>query len=573
VFTFVSKNGLRCAEPLLFIILSIPFVHHFEIGENSGMEFRRNGSHKMMCLTVVGLMLIGMSYSAAAYQFVPSLGSTFITYFGGSNFEDATKVAFDNDGNTILIGQTQSDNLNTTNNAFQPDEGGGDWDAFIAKFDPMGELLFCSYLGGTGYEHITAVNVDADNNMVVAGTTTSTGLPTTTGALHEDHIGSNDGFVFVIAPNGTVLHGTYFGGTGVDWIYGMEFDDSGNLLFGGWTNSPGLATAGVYQTTYGGGVGDAFVARMSADCSTLLMFSYVGGSGDDRAWSMTTDDSDNYIISGVADAGFPTTPGAYQSANAGNIDAYLTKVSYAGDSLNFSTFLGGSSDDLGLGVDVDSQGNILLAGDTESDDLASLNAVQTTFAGGTNDFFASKFNATGHPYFVTYIGGNATDRCWDARVDADDNLVFVGRSSSIDFPAIAGMNDTKSGGFDACVTMLSSDGQTILSSTFIGGDGEDIGEGIAVNTLGDIVVTGRTWSANFPVTDGAHQDEIGGLSDVFVCHAPFYNRTPPSTANWTTTSPNPPPPPILNTSQILMLAATGGIVIVVVLAVMLTRKR
>ncbi|MFW9813121.1 MAG: hypothetical protein ACFFF9_11745 [Candidatus Thorarchaeota archaeon] len=536
------------------------------------MEFGRR-SHRMVCIVVAGLLFLSSASSVAANQFVPAIGSTFITFFGGSNFEDATKVAFDNDGNTILIGQTQSDNLNTTDNAFQPDEGGGDWDAFIAKFNPMGELAFCSYLGGTDYEHITSVNVDVDNNIVVAGTTASTGLPTTPGALHETLIGSTDGFVFVIAPNGTILYGTYFGGAQEDWIYGMEFDDSGNLLFSGWTNSIGLATSGVYQTAYAGGGADAFVARLSADCSTLQMFTYIGGAGDDRAWSMTIDDSDDYIISGVAGAGFPITAGAYQSSHGGLSDAYLTKVSYAGDSLNFSTYLGGIANDLGLGVDVDSQGNIILTGDTESDDITTLNAVQGTFAGGTNDFFASKFNATGYPSFVTYIGGNATDRCWDARVDADDNLVLVGRTSSVDFPAFAGMNNTKSGGFDACVTMLSSDGQTIYASTFIGGDGEDIGEGIAVNSLGDIVVTGRTWSANFPVSEGAQQEEIGGLSDVFVCHAPFYNRTLPPTASWTTTSPTPSGYPTLDTTTILILAATGGIVAVIVLAVLLVYKK
>ena len=80
----------------------------------------------MACLIISSLLILGIASSAAANQFVPALGSTFITYFGGSNFEDATKVAFDNEGNTILIGQTQSDNLNTTDNAFQPDEGGGD---------------------------------------------------------------------------------------------------------------------------------------------------------------------------------------------------------------------------------------------------------------------------------------------------------------------------------------------------------------------------------------------------------------------------------------------------------------
>ncbi|MHA1948862.1 MAG: hypothetical protein ACXAAO_06350 [Candidatus Thorarchaeota archaeon] len=534
------------------------------------MEFRKIHSSKCLGLTVASLMLLGILFSgASASQFIPAVGPTFITYFGGSNVEDATKVAFDNDGNTILIGQTQSDNLPTTDDAFQPDEGGGDWDAFIAKFSPLGELLFCSYLGGTEYEHITAINVDNDNNMIVAGTTMSSGLPTSSGALHETPLGSTDGFVFVIAPNGTVLYGTYLGGLGEDWIYGMEFDASGNYLFAGWTTTFGLATSGVYQSNYAGGGGDAFVARLSADCTTLEMFSYVGGSGDDKAWSMTVDDSYNYVISGVASAGFPTTGAAYQSTHGGDYDAFLTVIPYTGNSLNFSTFLGGTSDDLGVGVDVDSQGDIILTGDTQSDDISTLNAVQGNFAGGSNDFFASKFNSTGHPYYVTYIGGNETDRCWDARVDIDDNLVLVGRTNSVDFPATNnGLNDTKSAGFDACVTKLASDGQTILASTFIGGGGEDIGEGIAVNSLGDLVVTGRTWSLDFPVTGGAYQQNKTGLSDVFICQAPFQSRVVTETTTTGSTTPTQPPGEDFS----LVYAAVGGIVVIAILTVLLTRK-
>ena len=532
-------------------------------------------------LMVLGVFLPATSADPIVKTHVISEGPDFITYFGGTNIEDATKVAFDNDGNTILIGQTQSTNLPVTGNAFQSEYGGGgDWDAFIAKFSPTGELLFSSYLGGNGYEHITVVNVDADNNMIVAGTTGSSGLPTTSGALHETPLGANDGFVFKIAPNGTVLLGTYFGGTGEDWIYGMEFDASGNYLFSGWTNTAGLATSGVYQDTYGGGVADAFVARLSADCTTLQMFSYVGGVGDDRAWSMTVDGSYNYLISGVASSGFPISGGAHQSIHGGNYDAYLTKVSYSGTSLNFSTFLGGNSDDLGLGVDVDSNGDIILTGDTESDNINTLNAVQQDFAGGSNDFFASKFSATGHPYFVTYIGGNATDRCWDARVDADDNLVLVGRTSSFDFPALNGLKDTISDGFDACVTKLSSDGQTIVASTFIGGGGEDIGEGIAVDTEGSIVVTGRTFSIDFPTTDGAYQEENSGLTDVFVCHAPFQARpvtetsTTTTTETTTNTTTNPTTPPTTPEGDMtLIFAAVGGVFIVVIIAVIVLRKK
>ncbi|MFX1485375.1 MAG: SBBP repeat-containing protein [Promethearchaeota archaeon] len=529
---------------------------------------------RITCLAIASILLLGISTSAVSagsivHPYILADDPTFITYFGGSNTEDATKVAFDNEGNTILIGQTMSSNLPVTVNAFQPEDGGGDgdWDSFIAKFNEAGELIFCSYLGGSGYEHVTTVNIDSENNMVVAGTTQSAGLQTSAGALHESPLGQTDGFIFKIAPNGTVLFGTYFGGTGQDWIYGMEFDDSGNYLFSGWTTTTGLATSGVYQTSYAGGGGDAFVARLSADGSTLQMFSYVGGVSDDKAWTMTVDDFHNYLISGVASEGFPVTDGAYQSSNGGGYDAFLAKVSYSGAILNFSTFVGGSGDDLGLGVDVDSHGDIILTGDAESSNINTMNAVQEEFAGGTNDFFASKFNSTGSPHFVTYIGGNETDRCWDARVDTNDNLLLVGRTSSDDFPAFNGLNDTKASGFDACVVKLSSDGQTILASTFFGGGGEDIGEGIAVDDDGNIVVTGRTWSLDLPITESAYQEEKSSLSDVFVCHAPFLSRSITVTTTTTPSSPIPPPDDLT-----LIMAVAGGVVIIVILSFFLKRK-
>ena len=285
---------------------------------------------------------------------------------------------------------------------------------------------------------------------------------------------------------------------------------------------------------------------------------------------MTVDDSYNFIISGIASSGFPTSAGAHDSSHNGLQDAYLTKISNAGNSMNFSTFLGGSLNDYGLGVDVDSHGDIILTGDTASNNIVTLNAIQPDFAGGSNDFFASKFNATGYPYFITYIGGNETDRCWDARVDVHDNLVLVGRTSSADFPALNGFNDTYSGGMDACATKLSSDGQTIMASTFIGGSSEDIGEGIAVNAAGNVVVTGRTYSADFPVTDGAYQEEKAGSYDVFVCHDPFTARPPTET---TTPTPTPSTTPSPDGDMTLIFIGASAAVVIVILAIVLVRKK
>jgi hypothetical protein len=486
----------------------------------------------------------------------PATASNYCTLLGGTAGEDATKVAFDNEGNTILIGQTPSIDFPVTENALQSTYGGGPWDAFVAKFSPSGELLYATYLGGNNYEHITSVNVDSMNNIVVAGMTSSSGFPTTADALQSSFAGVGDGFITKIAPNGTLLYSTFFGGSGEDWIYGMEFDADENYMFGGFTGSTGLGTAGTFQNSFQGGF-DVFIARVSADGTTKQMFSYIGGTGIDRGWTMTIDSAYNYIISGITSSNnYPVTPNAFQSSPTVGGDAILSKLSYNGSLLLYSTLVGGNDDDLGLGIDVDSAGNILLTGYTESDNLAVENAMQASFAGGSADIYLAKFNSTGSLQFLTYLGGIGTEYAWDLRVNPDNEIVIVGRTSSPDYPAHDGLNDTFSGAFDAVATVISSDGQTIIASSFIGGSGVDIGEGIAIDAEGNVVITGRTASSNFPITAGAYQGENAGSTDVFVCHTAFGLA-----ATTTTTNNN-----FLDLSVIIVgVIVTIGVVLVVVL--------
>jgi hypothetical protein len=517
----------------------------------------------ILCLLFSMIFISSSSASIAADFASPAVVSNYCTLIGGTAGEDATKVAFDNEGNTILIGQTPSSDFPVTDNALQAIYGGGDWDAFVTKFSPSGQLLYATYLGGDSYEHITSVNVDNENNIVVAGMTSSSGFPTTGHALQSSFAGGGDGFITKISPNGSLLYSTFFGGSGEDWIYGMEFDADGNYMFGGFTSSSGLGTAGTYQNTFQGGI-DAFVARVSADGSTKQMFSYIGGTGIDRCWIMTTDSSYNYIISGITSSGdYPVTSDAFQSSPTAHGDVILSKLSYSGTQLLYSTLVGGNDDDLGIGIDIDSANNILLTGYTESDDLAVTNAMQPTFGGGTADIYLAKFNSSGSLQYLTYLGGFGTDYAWDLRVNSDDEAVIVGRTSSANYPAHDGLNDTYSGAFDAIVTKVSSDGQTTIASSFIGGQSSDIGEGIAIDADGNIVISGRTVSSDFPVTEGAYQEEIAGSSDVFVCHTAFGLSMQTSTTTTTTTSIEFPVLSLIVFSAILAI----GIILIVLLLI------
>ncbi len=491
--------------------------------------------------------------------------SSFCTYFGGSNQEDATKVGFDNDGNTVLIGQTQSTDLPVTEGALQVEYGGGTWDGFVCKYHENGTLLWATYLGGNDYEHVTNINFDSNNNIVLTGVTGSTDFHVTVDALQSSNAGITDGFIVKLSPDGDLLYSSYFGGSGEDWAYGVHLDTSDNILFGGWTNSLGLATAGAYKSTPQGN--DVFVARMSADGSSIQMYTYLGGSGDDRGWSIAVDSDYNIIISGMTQSSnLPVTDNALQDTYEGDIDAFYAVVANNGSKMIYLSYLGGSGEDMGAGSSVDRQGNYILAGMTESDDLQTVNAYQSIYGGGTSDSFVLKLNPDFELVYLSYIGGNETDRCWDARVTPDDNIVLVGRTNSENYPTANVASLELTNGFDAFASEISSNGQELLRSGLIGGLLEDIGEGIAIDTDGSVVITGRTASSSIPLAD-AHQEEYGGSRDVFVCHtifdAPLTPTTPTSTPTDTTPG-NADPLPVV-------IIAAIGLIIVITVVVKLKR--
>ncbi len=509
--------------------------------------------------------LADASPSSVYSTFEKSSSSEYCSLFGGSSQEDATKAAYDHSGNTILIGQTGSNDLPVTDGAMQPVFMGGEWDAFVAKFNISGGLLWATYLGGSGYEHVNSVNIDPENKILLAGTTGSANFPITESAYQSTFQGAKDGFVTKLSPDGVLLYSTYFGGSGEDWIYGLELDNLGNVLFSGWTTSGGLGTYGAHRLDNSGA--DAFVARLSADGSSLQMFSYVGGSGTDRAWSMTVDGECNYVISGVTESpDLDVSENAFQKSYGGSVDAYLAVVAHNGSKLLYMTYVGGSGEDMGLGVDVDSEGNYILAGPTGSADLNTHSALQPEYGGGASDSYVAEFNSLGVVNFLTFIGGSRTDRTWDARVTPQNTIELVGRTSSEDYPTLNASYLELAGNYDAFATEISADGQRILRSGLIGGANEDIGEGIAIDSDGNIVITGRTLSDNLPVSGNAFQKTREGSTDVFICHTIFEMFHSQSTST-----------PIDEVDEIdvrpALIALTAAAAITVVLIILRTRRK
>jgi len=239
------------------------------------------------------------------------------------------------------------------------------------------------------------------------------------------------------------------------------------------------------------------------------------------------DKNGNAYVTGYAGSStFPVTAGAFQSNNAGPHDAFFTVLNSSGSALLYSTYLGGTGNDEGFRIAVDSAGMAYIAGMTASSDFpVSSGAFQTVFGGGASDAFVAKLDPTksgsASLVYATYLGGSGDDNLiafpWGIlAVDNLGNAYVTGGTTSTNFPTVRPLQAQSGGGYDAYVAKINPTGTGLIYSTYLGGSGDDIGRGIAVDTNGNAYVTGQTWSSNFSVTANPYQKDLGGLSDAFV---------------------------------------------------------
>jgi hypothetical protein len=316
-----------------------------------------------------------------------------------------------------------------------------------------------------------------------------------------------------------LVYSTYLGGSGLDYGNGIAVDGTGNAYVTGWTFSTNFPTANPLQgSNASGGYGfDAFVTKINAAGSALVYSTYLGGSGSDVGISIGVDGSGNaYLTGGTSSTNFPAV-NPLQASLGGVQNAFVTKINAAGSALVYSTYLGGSGDDLGYGIAVDGAGNAYVTGVTNSTDFPTTNPMQASNGGGAFDAFVTKINAAGSAYvYSTYLGGSGDDIGNGIAVDGAGNAYITGYTTSTNFPTINPLQPSYGGGIaDAFVTKINAAGSALVHSTYLGGSGLDSGRGIAVDGSGNAYVTGSTGSTNFPILN-ALQASYGGGQDAFV---------------------------------------------------------
>lgn len=411
----------------------------------------------------------GGNVDAFLVKFNAAGARVWATYYGGTGdeqtfFPGRMGLCTDAMGNVYLAGLTNSTNA-IASGGFQNMIGGG-VDAYLVKFDSAGVRQWGTYYGGSQMDNGYDCAADANGNIYLCGRTGSTGLAS--GGFQNTLAGQTDAFLVKFDAAGNRLWATYYGGTAIEEGFTVACDDSLNVIIGGCTGSTASIASGGFQNTYGGGASDAFIAKFDAGGSRIWATYYGGTAGE---WYMQTSDMEmvcgangEVYVSGYTESSNGIAfMGAQNTFGGGTNDAFLLKMDGAGNRV-WSTYYGGSGDEIGHGVALDSAGNVFLSGKTTSAAGISLGGFQVSY-GGSTDGFLVKFNEQGTRLCATYFGGNDFDSLEECAVGEDGTIYCSGNTATQTGITFNGFQNTFGGGssdaylvkFTPCNDLLSID--------------------------------------------------------------------------------------------------------------------
>lgn len=441
------------------------------------------------------------------------------TYVGGSTGDDqGAGIAVDSSGNAYIAGTTSSTNYPTSS----PYQGSynGNQDAFVTKMNANGSaLVYSTYLGGSSQELGFGIAVDSSDSAYVVGATSSGDFPTASPFQGSGF----SFITKLDPSGSSLVYSSYAGGNGGGFAAGVAVDGSGNAYIVGRIPSADLVTVGAIQPSYGGGGEDGYLTKIDSSGTSIVYSTYLGGSAADNAYGIAVDGSGNAFISGsTASSDFPTNAAFQPTFGGGTQDAFIAEIDAAGSSLVYSSYLGGSGDEQGTGIGIDASGNAITSGATDSTDFPTLNPYQA-FNNASRDSFVTKVDSTGALSYSTYLGGTGDELGYAIAVDPAGYAYPTGVTCSFDFPIASPFQATPMGGCEIYVAKLNPSGSTLSYSTYIGGSGFEFGLAIAIGPNGNAYVTGDTRGSDFPTNvpfgtpfQASFSGPGGGGSDAYV---------------------------------------------------------
>lgn len=377
------------------------------------------------------------------------------TYLGGSGLDGVGDAVFDDAGNLIFVGSTNSADFPVKNAV--GDGLSGAKDAFVVKLSPSGRIVFSTLLGGSSGDHAMAVDADAAGAIYVHGYTFSPDFPTTPGTLKpatEDD--SQDATVVKLSPQGELVYSTRLGGEESSELgYDLVVEPAGSAYVSGWTDSDDFPTVNAVQPEYGGSY-DAYVAKLDATGSALEFSTFLGGKREEGG-GFLTERPDGGVAVGVATDSRDLAADGFQNAyGGGRSDVYVALLSGDGSEVEAATFLGGSGNEDVRGLHSDAHGGLYVVGSTGSRDFPVKAAFQRRFGGKSKhspylaDGFVSKLSSdVAAVSFSSYVGGGRDDGASSVTVDERGGAWMGGVTFSRDFPTRRGRDDSWNGGADA----------------------------------------------------------------------------------------------------------------------------
>ena len=376
----------------------------------------------------------------------------FSTFIGGADDDCPYGIELSgNQDDIVVAGFSRGSGFPVTAGVYQDSYAGGTSDGFVLKLNNSGNtLIFSTYIGDDLEDYIQNMKVDASSNIFLGGYSNGN-FPTTAGAYQAVNT-SYEGYDFFVAklnPTGTtLLASTMIGGSSYDRGMDIALDATGNIYISGSVEGPFPITVGAFDVTFNGGTKDMVVCKFDPGLTTLLYSTYLGGPGDDipSSGGLIVDNLNQVTVTGKCESGFPTTNGSYNQTYAGGPhDAFLTRLNATFSALIFSTYIGGTGDDMGYSVCTDNNENLVITGLASSGFPVTPCAYDLTFNGG-GDAFVSKFNRDASKLiYSTYLGGSDTDYGTAVLMNGD-TAIITGDTKSSDLPLTANAYDPTSHG-------------------------------------------------------------------------------------------------------------------------------
>jgi len=454
------------------------------------------------------------------------------TFIGGSGYDEGRSIAVDSEGNAYIAVGTESFDFPTTAGSLDTAFNGG---MDILKLNSTGsQLIYSTFICGSGVVEGYGLAIDSAGNAYVIGHTDSVDFPTTPGAF-QTVLNGGGAFISKINSTGTALiYSTLLGGSGDAYGQAIAIDSAGNAYVTGYTQSTDFPTTpGAFQRVLKG-YDDVFITKINPAGSALIYSTLLGGDIEDYGKAIAIDSAGDAYVTGITHSStdFPIVTTGYNSGPGGG-EGFISKLSPDGSRLIYSVWVGG----YGNSIAVDLNGNAYITGYTNDDrNVATEWGIQTKSSCYTGDGllkwtgFFERENPSGSQFdYGTYFGGSGNAYGNSIDIDRAGNVYITGYAQSTDFQITPGAYDTTYDSHEKAFLMIINPNMrnALLYSTYIGGDGNDVGKGIKLDGNGNVYITGYTESSDFPITAGAYDTTNHGNGDAFVMKFNYGNLIAP----------------------------------------------